>query len=412
MAVNRLLKLLPFLALAATSAHAADRYVATTGSDVGDCQAVLSPCLTLQYAINQASAGDTINVAAGTYTVAGLVLVNKTLTLRGAQAGVDARTRAAAESILSNSQGMSVSASGVVIDGFTIQDSTNGAFTGYGVWLNPGVDGTQFVNNIVQNNIAGLALANLGTTQAVVRHNLFRNNNQPGPVSGHAIYSDEFVSGAVANVLIDANTFSGNANAGVGLSSSSLVASNIEIANNTFDANGRSVYALSATSISIHDNTFSNATVPGDGGTSIAIGSFGLVTGMSVVGNDLLNGPAYGIRVVDAIGANTGIEAHLNNITGFATAGLVNEGATTVNAQCNWWGAASGPTNPANPGGTGDAVVGLAVFTPWLLAPAPGGACPRVTAAPIPGLHPGALVALALLLAAVGWVTIARRGVR
>ena len=73
----RLLKLLPFLVLAATSAHAADRYVATTGTDTGDCQAILSPCLTLQYAINQAAANDTINVAAGTYTVAGLVAVTR-----------------------------------------------------------------------------------------------------------------------------------------------------------------------------------------------------------------------------------------------------------------------------------------------------------------------------------------------
>jgi len=133
---------------------------------------------------------------------------------------------------------------------------------------------------------------------------------------------------------------------------------------------------------------------------------------MSIVGNDLSNGPAYGIRVVDAIGANTGIEAHFNNITGFAIAGLINEGVTTVNAQCNWWGAASGPTNPANPGGTGDAVVGLAVFAPWLVAPAPGGACPRVVAPPIPGLDPAALVALALLLATLGAVALARRSAR
>lgn len=44
------------------------RYVATTGTDVGDCSSPLSPCRTIQYAVNQASSGDTILVAQGIYT--------------------------------------------------------------------------------------------------------------------------------------------------------------------------------------------------------------------------------------------------------------------------------------------------------------------------------------------------------
>ena len=46
---------------------------------------------TIQAAVNAASPGDTILVAAGTYTQ--LVTVNKPLVLLGAQAGVDARRR-------------------------------------------------------------------------------------------------------------------------------------------------------------------------------------------------------------------------------------------------------------------------------------------------------------------------------
>ncbi len=41
------------------------RKVATTGKDTGNC--TKSPCATIEYAINQASAGDTVDVAAGTY---------------------------------------------------------------------------------------------------------------------------------------------------------------------------------------------------------------------------------------------------------------------------------------------------------------------------------------------------------
>ena len=85
----------------------------------------------------------------------GPLTVNKTLTLLGAQDGVMRGSRRGAESIVNDVQGTSVSASNVVIDGFTVQNSTVAAFTGYGIWLNPGVSGTQILNNIIQNNIVG-----------------------------------------------------------------------------------------------------------------------------------------------------------------------------------------------------------------------------------------------------------------
>ena len=152
------------LLLGSSAAQAADWYVDPAGNDGNTCMApgAATACLTLQAAINKASATDTIHVAAGTYAVVGLVTVNKTLTLLGAQAGVDARTRVGAESILSNSQGMRIAASNVVIDGFTVQDSIVAAFTGYGIWMDPStsVTGTQVVNNIIKNNIVGIGLAN------------------------------------------------------------------------------------------------------------------------------------------------------------------------------------------------------------------------------------------------------------
>src|SRR5438105_3249100 len=88
---------------------------------------------TIQDAINAASPGDTIHVCAGLYPepAPGPLTINKRLTLLGAQAGVDARTRVGPESVVTDPQGTSVSASGVIIDGFTFQDSISPAFTGF-----------------------------------------------------------------------------------------------------------------------------------------------------------------------------------------------------------------------------------------------------------------------------------------
>jgi parallel beta-helix repeat protein len=77
----------------------ANRYVATTGTDTSTCTSSGSPCRTIQYAVDQSAAsGDTILVAAGTYTntnvrprndivasgsVTQVVYITKTLTLRG-----------------------------------------------------------------------------------------------------------------------------------------------------------------------------------------------------------------------------------------------------------------------------------------------------------------------------------------
>jgi hypothetical protein len=397
LALTRWMRLLPVavaaLALvmlpAAARAAGMNWFVATTGDDGNDCMTATTPCLTLQAAINKAGDHDTIHVAAGTYVGVGVITVpsSKTgLTLLGAKMNVDARTRAITdESILSNDNGMSIGASDVKIDGFTVQDNTNSQLTGYGIWLNPGVSGTNIVNNIIQNNVAGIGLANAGSSPALIQHNLLQNNNNGSVRSG--IYTDEYVGGAVKNVLIDANTFNNNQNAGIGFSNTQTnnvgPGSGIEISNNSFNQNGRGIYFYSTIGANVHDNTITNSTTPQDGGTSVAIAAFGGVNGLTILNNDLRVGTKRGIRVVTDtsvnVGPNSNVEAHLNNIVGFAYAGLeVDPGGHvfSVNATCNWWGSASGPYNdPGNTGGTGDKVIGDAIFKPWLTAEAPNGPC-------------------------------------
>jgi nitrous oxidase accessory protein NosD len=124
---------------------------------------VSCPFTTIQSAVNAANPNDTIVVDAGVYSEN--VTVNKPLTLQGAEAGVDARTRSGAETIVdgtgnSGRTPFSVTANDVTIDGFTVQGATSGNQFGYGVLLGAGTSGAHIVNDILQNNISAIGLAN------------------------------------------------------------------------------------------------------------------------------------------------------------------------------------------------------------------------------------------------------------
>jgi parallel beta helix pectate lyase-like protein len=372
------------VALGATLAAATNWYVDPAGNDANSCTAPgpADACQTIQAAINKASFGDTINVAAGLYpeSAAGPLTVNKTLTLLGAQAGVDARTRVGAESIINDVQGTSVSASDVTIDGFTVQGSSVSAFTGYGIWLNPGVSGTTIVNNIIEDNIVGIGLANSGASQAVIRHNLIRNNTRPGGASGSGIYTDQFSGGpTVRNVLIEENAFTGHAGFGAAINISNTDFANgvfdLQVLSNLFDMNSRAFVLFNTHDSTFDGNTITNSTFL----LSADIRLFNNNTGLLFTNNDLRGGAAHAIRFSGSVFPSSDIEFHLNNIEVYALTGLTVEPGShigTVNAECNWWNSPSGPFNvPDNPTGTGEEVVGDADFTPWLLARAPDGPC-------------------------------------
>lgn len=348
----------------------------------------------IQAAIAAASIGDTIKVCPGLY--AEQVNVNKNnLTLLGAQAGVDARTRPFVpdqntQSIIDHPCGpVQIMADNTVLDGFTVQGSIlpDPCFLA-GIWTNPGFSGTQgahqILNNIVQTNISGIELDSTCTAgPTLVKFNLIQNNNNPGPGAGNGIQT----SFGLCNATIDRNKFSGH------LSSSMLLntgQSNITISNNELVGGTPERIVLgNTTGASITGNLSIGSTAMN--GT---IRLFGADSNITINNNTLLNG-VRGIRVDDPflIGINSAITAHQNCIVGNTVAGMQVDPLAypltpQLNAENNWWGHPSGPNEvPRNTTGMGDKIIDLdqnVDFDPWLHAP-PSTPCPQPPPPNIPG---------------------------
>jgi hypothetical protein len=320
---------------------------------------------TISAAVAAAGNGDQIDVCAGTYTET--VTVNKFLTLRGAQAGVDARTRAVpptAESVV-NAPGGSfhVTASNVTIDGFTVQEGSAAPLAN-GITLAANRSGQRILNNIIRDNTFGLYLNSNGASQTVVRFNRFDGNNRAGAASGNAIYSDQGAS----NVLIELNRFTGHTSAAMVFAGTQ---SNITVSSNQL-VNDNSMVFFNSTAIVITGNTST-----GSQGSVIFLG--GGVNGMTISCNAISGGVSSAIRIANTgSGTNTNVTANNNNIETTPFGIRIDSGQYTgvLNAENNYWGSPSGPTDEQgrNPGGTGVAIrdPNLVVdFIPFLTAPAP-----------------------------------------
>ena len=304
---------------------------------------------TIQEAIDAASNGDTVVVAAGLYEVN--VEIDKSLTLQGAQAGVDARTRSGAETIIEPDEGTGIriiTATNrvVVIDGLTVQNAEHGIATPEPTMaaditiknvrvLNPSEFGISptftvattveycYVEGAVQAINAG-ALVPFEPTVAT-----FRNNE---------IVNSQFgFTGYLKDSLIEGNLVRDFATEGIGISGQLL---NTEIRNNTVtgyvEGAGLTFEEHYGRDLSENVN----------------------VEGNTFTGNDL------GVYVFDTQTTLTGITVNFNNIDDNSRYGVWNQGGETLNATKNWWGDAGGPSGRGP--GDGDAVSTKVLYSPWL----------------------------------------------
>jgi gliding motility-associated-like protein len=134
--------------LVAQWGFAQTRYVSPTGTDTGDCSNPAAPCQTIAFAINEAVAGNTIEIAAGTYTLAATVLINKSVTLLGTGASrpiIQGTGSADSQALLR------VAATNVRIENLNIRVSQTGnALYGIRALSGANFDGIEIINNLIE----------------------------------------------------------------------------------------------------------------------------------------------------------------------------------------------------------------------------------------------------------------------
>lgn len=218
-------------------------------------------------AIANTDLGGTANVLQGSYNEA--VVLNRSIALLGAQASANAVTRTGVpESLLTSSSAtatIDVTASNAIVAGFTLQNNALGA----GVRTGATVSGFAIRNNIIQNNLQGIALASNGVSISIVEQNLIQNNNQgPAPTGGFGLLANAVLS----NTVVRLNKFSGNNTDGaLFLGTAGLPISNVTIQANQFANNDRLEVAHFDNG-AISGNTFTAGVAGGGAAAALHVG--------------------------------------------------------------------------------------------------------------------------------------------
>ena len=189
----------------------------------------------IQSAVNNATAGDTVIVHDGTYTEN--VIVNfERLTIRADNGSASTIVQAASP----GEHVFEVTASYVNISGFTVEDAATAGKAG--IYLATGVEHCDITNNVVTNDWAGIYLSSS-------KYNNIRNNT----AYSNAKYGIYLFSSSNNNIRD--NTANSNAKRGIYLSTSPY---NIISYNNASNNEEHGIYLFSSSNNVIYFNNFIN----------------------------------------------------------------------------------------------------------------------------------------------------------
>ncbi|MGH2905584.1 MAG: hypothetical protein ACRDKI_02305 [Solirubrobacterales bacterium] len=410
------------VSLALASTACASVFVDTGGVDSGSCGATpVTACATIQQAVTNAAATDTIEIGPGTFhtgTANGIIVAGKSLTFHGAGQGVtvvsgdDATTYGQAGTFRFNTAATAQTLSdlsvanfgrtgtsrrdavflpapgvgiGLTITNVEFVGPNDGTFNSSGLEVN-GTSQPIVVDGLTSTGIEGnvLLLQNASNT-VLVQNSTF---NAPLNTGNYAITDAMF--GATAGPTTGPHQYlnnSFNARAGITIQSGFFgsaqgqpFAQPVVVDGNSFDALTAGLLGVEVANTSNNPNTgagagFSSVSVTNNilqgSGATTGIQLTGLLTNVTVSNNDVRDF-SFGVRLrrstannsPPASAAPTGVDVTLNQIVGNVVGMFVDsDGNATGSATNNWWGCNAGPG-----GGGCDTVLQAASgvnYDPW-----------------------------------------------
>jgi parallel beta-helix repeat protein len=250
-------------------------------------------------------------------------------------------------------------ANGNLIEGNQIENNSS-----YAIYLAP--DAPPLIPSSVLSNSNNVISGNVALNHPNDRAIQIINSPQPG--NGNQIVNNVIQNAGQAGIFTGAG--SGD--------------TNLLIAGNTVISAGAGVFVGSSLGVTVSGNTVTNTV------TGLVIASSGHV---SITANNLLTN-STGLSLTNS--ASNPVTATLNILSGNGTgvlfnsgnaggllltrnaiagngAGITNTAVGTLNAECNWYGAADGPSGVGS--GSGDSVSTGVDFNPWLLSSNLNGPC-------------------------------------
>ncbi|MHB8856802.1 MAG: hypothetical protein ACYC6K_09315 [Bellilinea sp.] len=289
---------------------------------------------TIQAAVTAAVAGDTINVAAGTYIEAGQIVINKNLSIVGADRATtivkpagDAVGAGDSGSFILVSDGVTLNLSGVTIDGTGRQIQQGIRYNGSGA-----VDNV-IVQNITATGNVGTAISQ-GNTNTAARTLSVTNSTLTNYGRG-GIQADKGTG--TSTVTITGNTITGKG---------------------TGDHHDYGIYIEGGASASISGNTITNnrGTATGSNSAAIVAGtSTASGTTTTITSNTLFNNATAIVVGYDGVNPPS-VTAKSNQITGNDYA--ITTTTPAVDGSPNWFGSITGPA-------VGAIVGNNVVSSPW-----------------------------------------------